>query len=115
LKVVLAADNEAAALRLIRARQAFGLVSIPADLQESVLAGRGARVQWAYNAQFAAHSGGMTRDVRTVVATLSAGIELQGRARRGAGPAQASARFEPVRTRTSTLFNENGSYIPSLA
>ena len=47
LNVVLVADNEAEALRLIRAREAFGLVSIPADLQESVLAGRGAKVQWA--------------------------------------------------------------------
>lgn len=115
LNVVLVADNEAEALRLIRARAAFGLVSIPADLQESVLAGRGAKVQWAYNAQFSAHSGSMTRDVRAVVATLSAGIELQARARRGAGPGQAGVQIEPVQTRISTLFNENGSYIPSLA
>lgn len=115
LKVVLAANNEVEAFRLIRARAAFGIVSIPADLQEAVLAGRGARVQWAYNAQFASHAGAMTRDVRTVVSTLSAGIELQGRARRGAGPVQAREQVEPVRTRTTTLFNENGSYIPSLA
>ncbi|QOY95106.1 ABC transporter permease [Massilia sp. UMI-21] len=115
LRVLRAADNDAEALGLIRARQAFGLVSIPAGLQEAVRAGRGARVLWAYNAQFAAHTGAMTRDVRTVVATLSAGIELQGRVQRGAGPGQAGAQLEPLRTRTSTLFNENGSYIPSLA
>ena len=115
LQVVREAANDAEALRLLRTRQAFGLVSIPAGLQETVLAGRSASVQWAYNAQFAAHAGGMTRDVRTVVATLSAGIELQGRMRRGASPDQAAARLEPVRTRTATLFNENGSYVPSLA
>ena len=115
LKVVLSANNEAEALRLVRARAAFGIVSIPADLQDAVRAGRGARVQWAYNAQFASHAGAMTRDVRTVVATLSAGIELQGRAGRGAGPVQAREQVEPVRTRMTTLFNENGSYIPSLA
>lgn len=115
LQVVLAAQNEDEALRLIRARGAFGLLSIPDDLQASLLAGRGARLQWAYNAQFAAHAGAMTRDVRTVVATVSAGVELQGRARRGAGVLQASAQLEPVRTRTSTLFNENGSYLASLA
>lgn len=115
LKVVLAADNEAEAFRMIRARAAFGIVSIPADLHEAIRAGRGGKVQWAYNAQFAAHAGAMTRDVRMVVSTLSAGIELQGRAGRGAGPDQASEQLEPVRTRTTTLFNESGSYIPSLA
>lgn len=115
LKVVLAANSEAEAFRMIRARAAFGIVSIPADLQEAVRAGQGAKVQWAYNAQFAAHAGAMTRDVRTVVLTLSAGIELQGRAGRGAGLDQASEQLEPVRTRTTTLFNESGSYIPSLA
>lgn len=115
LKVVLAANNEADAFRMIRAREAFGIVSIPADLQESVRAGRGARVQWAFNAQFAAHAGSMTRDVRAVVATLSAGIELPGRASRGAGPDQAMQQLEPVRIRATTLFNESGSYIPSLA
>ena len=115
LKVVLAANNQAEAFRLIRARAAFGIVSIPADLQEAVRAGRGARVQWAYNAQFASHTGAMTRDVRMVVSTLSAGIELQARAERGAAPSQGTQQVEPVRMRTATLFNENGSYIPSLA
>lgn len=112
---VLAVDSDAEALRMIRTRAAFGVVSIPADLQEALRAGRGAQVQWAYNAQFAAHAGSMTRDVRTVLATLSAGIELQGRASRGAAPAQALQQVEPIRTRTATLFNDVGSYVPSLA
>ncbi|MCA1247573.1 ABC transporter permease [Massilia sp. MS-15] len=115
LKVVRAVNSEAEAFTMIRARAAFGIVSIPADLQEALRSGQGAKVQWAYNAQFAAHAGAMTRDVRTVVSTLSAGIELQGRASRGAGPGQAMEQVEPVRLRATTLFNENGSYIPSLA
>ena len=57
----------------------------------------------------------MTRDVRTVVATLSAAIELQGRAKRGMPGPQARAQFEPVRTRTASLFNDSGSYESSLA
>ncbi|MBZ2205678.1 ABC transporter permease [Massilia soli] len=115
LQVVLAANNEAEAFRLMRARAAFGLVSIPSGLQEALQAGRGARVQWAYNGQFASHAGVMTRDVRMVVSTLSAAIELEGRLRRGAGTVQASAQVEPVRIRAATLFNESGSYLPSLA
>jgi ABC-2 type transport system permease protein len=115
LQVVRAVQNETEAFGLIRARDAFGLVTIPADLQQTVQAGGAVRVQWAYNAQFASHAGAMTRDVRTVVATVSAGIEAQARAKRGAGLVQAVAQIEPVRTRTTTLFNESGSYIPSLA
>lgn len=115
LKVVLAANSDTEAFQLIRERKAFGVVSIPADLQKTILAGGSAKVQWAYNAQFASHTGGMTRDVRTVVSTLSAGIELQGRAKRGVATFQAREQYEPVRTRTAGLFNENGSYIPSLA
>ena len=57
----------------------------------------------------------MTRDVRAVVSTLSAGVELQGRERHGAGPVQAAQQVEPIRIRATTLFNDNGSYIPSLA
>lgn len=115
LKVVLAANSDTEAWHLIRERKAFGIVSIPANLQKTILSGNSAKVQWAYNAQFASHTGGMTRDVRTVVSTLSAGMELQSRGKRGAGSVQAKEQYEPVRTRTAALFNENGSYIPSLA
>lgn len=115
LKVVLAASREGEAMQMIRERGAYGVVSIPADLQRDVSLGRGVKVQWAYNAQFPSYTGTMTRDVRTVVSTLSAGIELQGRAKRGMAGLQAKAQFEPIRTRTATLFNESGSYEPSLA
>ena len=115
LKVVRVANSESEALHLVRSRDAFGIVSIPADLQKTLQAGAGTKVQWAYNAQFASHTGSMTRDVRAVVSTLSAGIELQARGRRGAAMVQAREQYEPVRIRTAALFNENGSYIPSLA
>ncbi|WP_426176905.1 ABC transporter permease [Massilia sp. TWR1-2-2] len=115
LKVALAANSETEAFHLIRERRAFGIVAIPAGMQKTMLGGGAASVQWAYNAQFASHTGAMTRDVRTVVATLSAGIETQGRAKRGAAAIEARQLYEPVRTRTAALFNESGSYLPSLA
>ena len=115
LKVVLAASGESEAMRMIRERGAYGVVSIPAGLQADVSLGRAVKLQWAYNAQFPSYTGSMTRDVRTVVATLSAGIELQGRAKRGMALQQARAQFEPIRTRTATLFNDSGSYEMALA
>jgi ABC-2 type transport system permease protein len=115
LKVVLAASRESEAMQMVRERRAYGVVSIPAGLQGDVSLGRGVKVQWAYNAQFPSYTGTMTRDVRTVVSTLSAGIELQGRAKRGMPGLQAKAQFEPIRTRTATLYNDIGNYEPSLA
>ncbi len=72
-------------------------------------------MQWAYNAQFASHAGAMTRDVRTVVATRVGRHRTAGARETRRRLLQARAQVEPVRTRTTTLFNENGSYIPSLA
>lgn len=107
--------SDAEALAALRAGEVFGIVSIPARMGERLLRGEALGLQWAYNAQYPSHTGAMTRDVRAVVATMSAGAELQGRARRGAGPVQAAQQVEPVATRAVMLFNENGSMIPALA
>ncbi|HEU4776241.1 MAG TPA: ABC transporter permease [Telluria sp.] len=115
LRVAGAANNDAEALAMLRQRTAYGIVSIPADLQRDIATGRSAKVQWAYNAQFPSYTGSMTRDVRTVVTTLSAGIELQARAKRGSSTVQAKDQFEPIRTRATSLYNEIGSYEPALA
>jgi ABC-2 type transport system permease protein len=100
---------------MLRQRSAYGIVTIPADLQRDVSTGRSAKVQWAYNAQFPSYTGSMTRDVRTVVTTMSAGIELQARGKRGSAPVQSRELFEPVRTRATSLYNEAGNYEPALA
>ena len=52
LKVVLAASRESEAMHMIRERGAYGVLSIPAGLQQDISLGRGVKVQWAYNAQF---------------------------------------------------------------
>lgn len=114
LQPVLAA-SDAEALAALRTGRAFGIVSIPARMGERLVRGEHVTVGWAYNAQYPSHTGAMTRDVRTVVATLSAGAELQGRARRGAATVQAMQQLEPVATRAVGLINESGSMVPSLA
>jgi ABC-2 type transport system permease protein len=110
LAVAAQTDRWDEAVVLLRERQAYGVVWIPAHLQRDLLGGRAATVQWFVNGQFQAHAGGMTRDVRTVVATMSAGIELAAREKRGAAPVQARVQFEPIRLKLSTLFNENANY-----
>jgi ABC-2 type transport system permease protein len=103
------------ALALLRERRAFGVVVVPEDFERRLLAGRSAQLQWFYNGQFSAHVGGLTRDVRTVASTLSAGIEIAAREKRGVSAGQAAAQFEPIRLRLVTLFNEAGNYEAFLA
>lgn len=110
IRVAAQVATEGEAQHLLREREAFGIVLIPTGLQRELGNGRSASVQWFYNGQFSAHVGGLSRDVRTVVATLSAGAELTGREKRGASVKQATAAYEPIRIRLVTLFNENANY-----
>ncbi len=99
-----------ACFAVLRAREAFGLVVIPAGFAAAVQTGRNASVQLFYNAQFSSHAGAVTQAVRGAVGTLSAGIEIVARQKRGAGAVQAQAQFEPVRVQLATLFNESLDY-----
>lgn len=112
---VLPVASETEAMALLRQRRAFGVVVVPDDFQQRLLTGRASSVAWAYNAQFAGHSGSLARDVRTVVATFSAGVELAAREKRGTLPVQALQQFEPVQLRITSLFNENANYEAFLA
>lgn len=98
------------ALSLLRSRQAYGVVILPEHLASDLQTGRSATVQWVYNGQFQSHVGGLGRDVRAVVSTFSAGIELAAREKRGAAPVVARAQLEPLRLRVATLFNESSNY-----
>ena len=98
------------ALHRLRERTAFGYLLIPDDFEQKLLGGRQATVQWLYNAQFSSHAGALLRDVRTVSTTLSAGIEMTARAKKGVSGVQAAAQFEPIRTTLNSLYNENISY-----
>ncbi len=110
VRVAATAKNEAEAMALMRERKVYGLLIVPADFQKNLQAGRSATVSWFYNGQYSVHAGTLTREIRTVVSTLSAGIEITARTKRGASPAQAAEQFEPIRLRLNTLFNENTNY-----
>jgi ABC-2 type transport system permease protein len=103
-------DDWPAALNALRRRDAYGVVILPEHLASDLQSGRSATVQWFYNGQFQSHVGGLGRDVRAVVATFSAGIELAAREKRGIAPVVAKTQFEPLRLRVATLFNETSNY-----
>jgi ABC-2 type transport system permease protein len=103
-------DNAAEAAAGLRSLQVYAVVTIPRDLARTVKEGRAAQVTLLHNAQLGTHSGLLQRDVRTVVATLSAGIEIAARNKRGESPQAIKVSMEPIRAQMVTLFNVATNY-----
>ncbi|MGE8319286.1 MAG: ABC transporter permease [Comamonas sp.] len=99
----------------LQSMASYAVVQIPPDFARDVKRGQAASVVLMHNAQLATHSSLVQRDVRQVVGTLSAGVEMQARAKRG-DPRQAlQVRMEPVRTNLVSLFNVSTNYEQFLA
>lgn len=86
------------------------VVQLPSGLEQAIKTGHPAHVVLLHNAQLGTHSGLIQRDVRSAVATVSAGIELQARSKRGQPRQQAETSFEPLRTALLSLFNPSSDY-----
>lgn len=102
--------DEAQARAALRSGTLHAVVLLPRGLQHDIKQGRSADVVLLHNAQRGLHSGLIQRDVQTAVATVSAGLELRARQRRGEPAQLAAARFEPVRTALLSLFNTSTDY-----
>ena len=98
-------DNQAEAALGLRRADVYGVVLIPADFARTVKQGGAAQVTLLHNAQFGTHSGLIQRDVRTAVGTLSAGIEMAVRNKRGESMPAIRLTLDPVRSGMVTLFN----------
>ena len=102
--------NHAEAERALRSMEVVAVITVPSDFARTVKQGRAAQVTLLHNAQLGTHSGLLQRDVRTVVGTLSAGIEMAARNKRGE-PAQAvRVSMEPIHTQMVALFNVSTNY-----
>lgn len=108
-------SNSAEAERALRSADVYAIVRIPADFTRSIQQGRAAQVTLLHNAQFGTHSGLIQRDVRTAVGTLSAGVEMAARTKRGEPAQSVRVNMEPVRAGTVTLFNASLDYEQFLA
>lgn len=102
--------NAAEAERALRAVDVYAVVSIPRDFARTVKEGRAAQVTLLHNAQMSTHSGLLQRDVRTAVGTLSAGIEMAARNKRGESAQAVYVSMEPIHTQMVALFNVSSNY-----
>ena len=107
--------NTAQATRALRRGEVYGVVSIGPDFATAIKQGRAAQVTLLHNAQFGLHSSLIQRDVRAAVATLSAGVELAARHKRGESALAAQVAMEPIKTSLVTLFNPALNYEQYLA
>ena len=115
LQVRQAVLNRLEAAGALQRMQVHGVVHIPPGFARDVQRGAGASVALLHNAQLATHSSLLQRDVRQVVGTLSAGVEMQALAKRGTPARALQLRVEPIRTQLVALFNVSTNYEQFLA
>ncbi|HQY39615.1 MAG TPA: ABC transporter permease, partial [Giesbergeria sp.] len=79
----------------LRSTDIYAVVVIPRDFARDVKQGHVGNVTLLHNAQLGTHSGLIQRDVRAAVGTLSAGVELSARAKRGESAQAARVTMDP--------------------
>jgi len=85
-------------------------VQLPRELSRDVKQGRVGQVVLLHNAQLGTHSSLIQRDVRTAIATVSAGVELAVRNKRGESMKAARVSMDPVKASMVALFNTSTDY-----
>ncbi len=115
LKLVAIYDDPAQATQALRRTDVYAVVSIPPEFSRQVKLGQASEISLLHNAQLGTHSGLIQRDVRTVVATLSAGVEMSARNKRGQPSLLTRVAMEPIQTQLVTLFNVSLNYQQFLA
>lgn len=91
--------------------QAYGLLVLPEGLQRDVKRAAAPEIVLFYNAQWLLPGSLISRDLRKVVAAISAGIDVRSHGLTGKTFPQALARAEPLAIESRPLFNPNLNYV----
>lgn len=102
-------DMEAGAAA-IRRGEAYALIYIPENTERDAKRSAAPAITMYYNNQWLLTSGVISRAVREVIGTISAGLDLRSRMLKGEAPAEAMQHYEPIRVDTHPLFNPNMNY-----
>ena len=107
--------NRGEAADALQRMDVYGVVHIPPDLETDIKQGRGGTVTLLHNAQLATASSLLQRDLKQVVGTLSAGVEMHTAAKRGSPHQALQVQMEPIKTQLLALFNVSTNYEQFLA
>lgn len=94
---------------LIEAGKVYALFTIPEQMERSVYAGKSPKVIGYFNNQYLLTAGAISRDMLTVVGTVSAGINLKTRQKKGESLEAAMERINPITVDSHTLFNPSAN------
>jgi len=100
---------------LLRTGKCYALIVLPKHLEHDVLEGTAPQVINFYNNQFLLAGSIINRDVRQVIGTVSAGVDLSVRQKGGEMTAEAMAHIEPIQMKTNVMFNPYTNYLYFLA
>jgi ABC-2 type transport system permease protein len=97
--------------RLMLEGRAYAMLLLPRGLERDALRGAAPVITGYYNGQWLLPGSLISRDLRTVLSTVSKGIDLRTRLRRGEMAAAARAHLEPIRVERRALFNPQMNYV----
>lgn len=98
------------AKQAIITRDIYGVVIIPSDFSRNIFSSKPAPVTLQVNAQYGTHSGIIQKGVQSVVATVSAGTEMQRLIKQGSAQSQVGAAYSPITIQRISLFNASTDY-----
>ncbi len=98
------------ARELLEQGSIYGAVLIPRDFAKDLKTGRQATVIAWHSGQFLTISGVLSKSLRLVTGTFSAGVEMTSLAKRGDSTLASEVNFEPIRAELRTLFNPFQNY-----
>ena len=88
----------------------YAVVVLPKDFSQSLKLGRQTTVFAWHSAQFLTVSGVISKSLRQVTGTMSAGVKISSLEKRGESSFAAKVNFTPVQSELRTLFNPYQNY-----
>lgn len=96
---------------LLHRGDCYALIVIPKDLEQDAMTGKAPPVINYFNNQYLLAGSIIHRDLRQVVGTVSAGIDLRQRQSQGEMTGAALAHLEPIQIDREVLFNPYSNYL----
>jgi ABC-2 type transport system permease protein len=97
--------------RLMLQGKTFAFVVIPRNFEHDVMRQRAPKVYNYYNNQYLLIGGTINKDIYTAVRTLSVGINISTRLKKGELRTQAKVNVQPVELQSHVLFNPYTNYM----
>lgn len=111
IRVAARVNDPAEGVRRMQDGSSYAVILIPDGAERDALRGVGAEVLAWTDGQWLLAESLVRTDLQRAVGTASAGVELRTREKKGAPPAAAAVRIEPIRTERHVLFNPNLNYL----